>query len=85
MWLKPRYVNKVLGKCLMDMNTLSDKNSYVAVCSRLKIEIGQRPLKRKQVLCIWIPQHRRTYLTHQSNTIWILKNFAIVFMITVFS
>lgn len=28
---------KVLGKCLMDMNTLSDKNSYAAVCSWLKI------------------------------------------------
>lgn len=48
---------KMLGKCLMDMNTLSDKNSYAAVCSWLKVQTGQGSLKRKQILRIWILHH----------------------------
>lgn len=36
---------------------LSDKNSCGAICSWLNIETGQRPLKRKQILSIWIPPY----------------------------
>lgn len=75
---------KLLEKCLMDMDTLSDKNSYAAVWSWLKIDIGQTSWKRKQILCIWIPHHTE----HIPNTpkqhsidFFVCKS-AIVFMIS---
>lgn len=74
---------KVLGKCLMNMNKLFDKNSYPAAGWWLKIERGQWPPEGKWILFVWIPRcsQHRTNIPKQ-HTLHLLFDSEIVFMIS---